>query len=155
MIEGPSERLPMPRSTPAYNDPIVPTPDLTATAKRLLEDRARFQLVDHATGQGHDLPPLVFEALQQVLAALANNQAISIVPTSMELTTNQAADILNVSRSYVIQLVDAGKLPHRLVGTHRRIALTDALALRDAMTVRARQGLDDLAKLDQELGLDD
>lgn len=139
----------------AYNEPILPTPDLAAAAKRLLEDRARFQLVDHATGEAHDLPPAVFEALQQVLAALANNQAISIVPTSMELTTNQAADLLNVSRSYVIQLIDAGKLPCRMVGTHRRVALTDALAVRDAMAARARRGLDDLAKLDQELGLDD
>lgn len=135
----------MSSSTRAYNEPILPTPGLAAEARRLLEDRARFQLVDHATGQAHDLPPAVFDALQQVLAALANNQAISIVPTSMELTTNQAADILNVSRSYVIGLLDAGKLPHRMIGTHRRIALTDVLALRDAMTVKARKGLDDLA----------
>lgn len=145
----------MPRSTRAYNDPIVPTPALAAAAKRMLEDRSRFQLIDNATGDAHDIPPAVFDALQQVLAALANNQAISIVPTSLELTTNQAADILNVSRTHVIQMVDAGKIPHRLVGSHRRLALTDVLALRDAMTVRARQGLDDLAKLDQDLGLDD
>lgn len=139
----------------AYNEPILPTPDLAAAAKRLLEERARFQLVDHATGTAHDLPPAVFEAMQQVLAALANNQAISIVPTSMELTTNQAADLLNVSRRHVIQLVEAGKLPCRMVGTHRRIPLADALAFREASTARARRGLDDLAKLDTELGLDD
>jgi excisionase family DNA binding protein len=144
--------MPSPR---AYNDPILPTPGLSATARRLLEDHARFQLVDHGTGHARDLPPEVYVALQQVLAALANNQAISIVPTSLELTTNQTADVLNVSRSYVIQLIDNGQLPHRMVGSHRRVALSDALKLRDAMTNRARTGLDNLAKLDQDLGLDD
>lgn len=145
----------MPRAPASYNEPIVPTPDLAEAAKRLLEDRARFQLVDNGTGQAQDLPPAVFDAMLQVLAALANNQAISIVPTSMELTTNQAADLLNVSRSHVLQLVDSGQLAARMIGTHRRIALTDLLAFRDAMTLRTRKGLDDLAKLDQELGLDD
>lgn len=145
----------MPRVPAAYNEPIVPTPELAEAAKRLLEDRARFQLIDHQTREARDLPPAVYEALLQVLAALANNQAISIVPTSMELTTNQAADLLNVSRSHVLHLVDSGQLPARMIGTHRRIPLTDLLAFRDAMTLRVRQGLDGLAKLDQELGLDD
>lgn len=145
----------MPRAPAAYNDPIVPTPDLAEAAKRLLEDRARFQLVDNVTGQARDLPPAVYDALLQVLSALANHQAISIVPTSMELTTNQAADLLNVSRSHILQLVDSGQLAARMIGTHRRIALTDLLAFRDGMTRRARKGLDDLARLDQELGLDD
>ena len=139
----------------AYKDPILPSPDVADLAKRFLEERTRFQLVDKGTGQTRDIPKAVYQALQQVLAALANNQAISIVPTSLELTTNQAADLLNVSRTYVINLVDSGQLSHRKVGTHRRLALTDVLRLRDDMTIRARRGLDDLARLDGELGLDD
>ena len=140
----------------AYNEPILPTPALATAAKHLLDvSAARVQLVDNATGETRDMPPEVYAALKQVLAALATNQAVSVVPTNMGLTTNQAADILNVSRTFVISLIETGQLNCRLVGTHRRIALDDALALRQTMTDRARRGLDELAKLDQELGLDD
>jgi excisionase family DNA binding protein len=139
-----------------YNDPIIPTPNLTSEARDLLaHPAARFQLVDNATGERRDLPSEVYEAVQQVLTALATNQAVSIVPTNMELTTNQAADILNVSRSFIIHLIDKKELPCRLVGTHRRIPLDALLEKRRQMAARATRGLDALAELDQELRLDD
>lgn len=139
----------------AYNEPIMPTPDLARFAHRILDDRARFQLVDHATGKTTDLPPEVYDIIEQVAAAVLANQAISVIPTSLELTTNQAADLLNVSRSYVIRLLDAKELPFRLVGTHRRIPLDAVLAKKKQMTARASTALDELADLDQQLGLDD
>ena len=147
----------MPPTPRAYNDPILPTPDLVTQARHILDDGdARFQLIDRTTGMAQDLPGPVFAAIQQVLAALATNQAVSVVPTNMELTTNQAADILNVSRGYVIQLVERGILPHRMVGTHRRIPLNAAVAHRNAMVEGMQKGLDDLAEIDRSLpGLGD
>jgi excisionase family DNA binding protein len=153
----------MPLAPRIHSRPILPTPDAVAMAQHLTQSGAQsgvevavpLLFTDPATGQPRKLPAPLAEALHQVLSALARNQAISIVPTDVELTTNQAADILNVSRSYVIQAVERGILPCRLVGSHRRLALPDVLTLRETMTVRARRGLDDLAKLDTALGLDD
>ena len=139
----------------AYNEPILPTPGLAVFAHRVLDDKPRFQLVDHATGKAQDLPPEVYDILERVAAAVLANQAISVIPTNLELTTNQAADLLNVSRSYVLRLVDGGELPHRLVGTHRRIPLDAVMAAKRRMAARATAGLDALAEIDQQLGLDD
>jgi excisionase family DNA binding protein len=139
----------------AYNDPILPNESLTSFAHLLLEGQSRFQLVDTATGKARDLPAELYEILNGVAAALLNNQAVSVVPTNLELTTNQAADLLNVSRTFLIRLIDSGKLAHRKVGTHRRVSLTDVLALRQNMSREATKGLDELAKIDAELGLDD
>lgn len=139
----------------AYNEPVLPNEDLSRFAHLVLEQKPRFQLVDHSTGKAMDLPKEVYELLTALMAALANNQAVSVVPTNMEITTNQAADLLNVSRTYVIRLLDSGELRHRRVGTHRRVALTDALAYRDRMSQRTDKALDDLARIDEGLGLDD
>ena len=139
----------------AYNEPILPTPDLTAFAHLMLDDKPRFQLVDNASGRTHDLPPEVYDILTRVAAAVLSKQAISVIPTNLELTTNQAADLLNVSRSFVLRLVEAGQLPHRMVGTHPRIPLDALIAKKQQMAARAGAGLDALAELDRQLGLDD
>ena len=72
-----------------------------------------------------------------------------------DLNPNEAADFPNVSADYVMKLLDCGELPFHMVGDHRGIALTDAVSLRDRMKARATKALDELARIDQELGLDD
>ena len=142
-----------------YNAPVLPTPELAQYARELLHyldpNRERFALIDRGSGETIDLPPAVYGILRDVLTALARNQATSVLPTDLELTTNQAADLLNVSRGFVVGLVDSGELPHRMVGTHRRIRLEDALEYREKMQKRTTRALDELAKTDQELGFDD
>lgn len=72
-----------------------------------------------------ELPEGVVTLLQEILAQVANGNAVTIVPIHAELTTNEAAAYLNVSRPFLVSLLDEKKIPFRLVGTHRRIRFED------------------------------
>ena len=84
---------------------------------------------------------------------MANGQAVSVVPANAELTTQQAADLLNVSRPFLIGLLNAGEIDYRLVGKHRRIRAESLLAYIRADDQRRRQTADELTALNQEMGL--
>lgn len=100
------------------------------------------------------LPRPVVEMFAGILATLANGQGVQIMPVNAELTTQQAASLMNVSRPYVIGLLEDGEIPFRLVGRHRRIRFEDLMNyLREDDRERA-DAADDLTRLDQELGLD-
>ncbi|MCF8204668.1 MAG: helix-turn-helix domain-containing protein [Methylotenera sp.] len=101
-----------------------------------------------------ELPPAALRLIAQVLGAMGDQRPIMIVPRNLELTTVDAANFLNVSRPFVIKEIEAGRLKHRKVGTHRRIAHSDLVEYRDRMRATQRDALDDLAKDAQELGLE-
>jgi excisionase family DNA binding protein len=92
--------------------------------------------------------------LREVLAAFAKGDAVAVVPVAAEVTAQQAAELLRVSRPFVIRLIDEGKLPVRVVGTHRRIPLIDRLAFKEAHKARAREAAAALTQeaQDQDLG---
>jgi excisionase family DNA binding protein len=99
------------------------------------------------------LPREAVSLLVFILAQAAEGRGITVMPSHAELTTQQAADILNVSRPYLIKLLESGGIPFRLVGKHRRVtyeALQDYKRHDDA---RRRTAADDLAALGQELGI--
>ncbi len=77
------------------------------------------------------LPQEALRRFLEVLAQMANGNAVTIVPIHAELTTQQAADFLNVSRPFLISLLEEKKLPFRLVGSHRRIRFADLQAFRE------------------------
>jgi excisionase family DNA binding protein len=76
-----------------------------------------------------------------------------LVPHEAEMTTQEAADLLGVSRPYIIRRIDSGDLPSHKVGTHRRIAFADLLAFQQREQRRASNAADDLARESQAMGL--
>ena len=98
-----------------------------------------------------ELPTSALEALQLVVQALSRGQAITIVPRDRELTSQEAADILNVSRPHLIKLLGHGDIPFHRVGTHRRIKIEDLLAYRDRREAKRDAALAELTRLSEEL----
>lgn len=99
------------------------------------------------------VPVEAFDLLVDVLSHLANGHGVTIMPVKAELTTQQAAEILNVSRPYVIKLLEDGAIPHRKVGTHRRIQLEDLLTYKRRDDEERDAVLDALAADAQEAGM--
>jgi excisionase family DNA binding protein len=102
-------------------------------------------------GERIDIPDSAFEALRIIIEAMANGQPITLVPHDKELTSQEAADILHVSRPHLIMLLERGDLPFHRVGTHRRIRIDDVLAYRDRHDAERKAALDDVARLSEEL----
>jgi excisionase family DNA binding protein len=100
-----------------------------------------------------ELPAGAVQLLMDILEEMAAGRAVTIVPHNAELTTQEAADILNVSRPFVVQLLKDGKLPYRLVGTHRRIRFDDVFAFKAAIDEDRRRALDELVAQAQELNM--
>ena len=99
------------------------------------------------------LPLAAVRLLTQVLEEMAKGHSVTLLPSQTELTTQQAADIIGVSRPYLVELLEKGAIPFRKIGTHRRIQLTDLLHYDTQETERRIQGLTELMTEAQELGL--
>lgn len=108
------------------------------------------------TDAGREVIELPFAAVRlliDLLNEMAEGNAVSLIPTHAELTTQEAADLINVSRGFLIKLLDAKEIPHRKVGTHRRVLFSDLKAY-EARSKRARgEALDELTSESQSLGL--
>jgi excisionase family DNA binding protein len=91
--------------------------------------------------------------LAQALSAIEDGGGVTLVHSQAQLTTQQAADMLNVSRPYLIGLLEAGQIPFTRVGRHRRVALAEVLEYKRHAEQRARAAADELSELGQEIGL--
>jgi len=99
------------------------------------------------------IPPGALRLLVDMLTQLGQGRAVTVLPQNAELTTQEVADYLNVSRPYVVSLIEQNKLPARKVGTRRRVAFEDLLRFDEQQRARQRAALDELARVDAELGL--
>ncbi|MFD8531983.1 helix-turn-helix domain-containing protein [Streptosporangium canum] len=99
------------------------------------------------------LPREAVSLLAFILAQAAEGRGVTVIPSHAELTTQQAADMLNVSRPHLIKLLEEGEMPFRLVGKHRRVTYEDLQEYKRRDDVRRRTAADQLAALGQELGI--
>ena len=106
----------------------------------------KLRVGDSEQEQPVDLPAGAVDLLMHVLEAMATGQGVTLIPDSAELTTVQAADVLNVSRPFLIKLLDQKAIPHRKVGTHRRIRMEDVVAYKNAIDREREQVLEQLAR---------
>lgn len=136
--------------------------ELLAEASRLMSealDRSearRITLVEEKA-DGSDVarlevPPATLRLLSQILALMARQQTFVLYPQSSELTTKQAAEVLGVSRPFLIRVLEAGEIPYRKVGRHRRVLMKDVLAYKQSMQVKRRAALDELVEASEEVG---
>lgn len=99
------------------------------------------------------IPVSAARLLVQILDEMSRGNAVKIVPVHAELTTQEAADLLNVSRPTLIQILEEGKIPYRKVGTHRRVRMEQLMAYRRQLEADRRAALAELVAYDQEIGL--
>jgi len=104
-------------------------------------------------GQSLSIPVTVQEIFIQIIENIAGGKAISLMPVNSELTTQQAADYLNVSRPFLIQLLNENKIQYRKVGSHRRVLFEDLVEYKKSSYRESMQILDELAEEGQKLGL--
>ncbi len=102
-------------------------------------------------GEAITLPAPAVRLLVRVLSEMAAGNAVTLLPVHAELTTQQAAEALGVSRPFLVKLLDEGALPSRKVGTHRRVLLSDLMDYRQKTDRLRLEALDDLAAQAQEL----
>lgn len=125
----------------------------TSTNQQALRDRLRTRGGHLVLDDGNRiaLPKAARAQVASVLDAVAAGRDITVVDHERLLTTQQAADLLRVSRPHVVKLVDLGELPHEMVGTHRRLRAGDVLAYRDLRAAERRSKLDELTRHSEEL----
>lgn len=142
----------------------APSPEVAEVAKaalRVLEAVGHFQADTEVKVKPDDggqpisvvVPRGAFELLLEILGQMSVGNAVTIVPVNAEFTTQQAADYLNVSRPYLIALLESGKIPHHKVGTHRRIQFSKLVKYKEQDFSRRRAALDGLAEEAQALKL--
>jgi excisionase family DNA binding protein len=142
------------RSAPSAQDAAL----ARASGQRLSRYKGRNQslsirVLDAEQDQPLELPAGAVSLLMNILEAMAAGQGVSIIPENAELTTVQAANVLNVSRPYLIKLLAEKAIPHRKVGKHRRILMEDVMAYKRRTDQEREAVLDQLAREAQEEGM--
>ncbi|MBJ2182124.1 helix-turn-helix domain-containing protein [Pseudomonas veronii] len=114
----------------------------------------RIELVDETQHREVvELPTFALRLLGEILSELALGNAVKVVPIHAELTTQEGADMLNVSRPHLVKLLDNGALPHTKTGRHRRIKFADLMTYKEQRDLASRNAMDELAAQAQELGM--
>ncbi|WP_409522909.1 excisionase family DNA-binding protein [Nitrincola sp. MINF-07-Sa-05] len=142
----------------------LPTADEVEVARSSSRTLAKYAHEERVTltingRQGRDeviLPGAAMDLLLNILSELSQGNAISVMPIHAELSTQEAANLLNVSRPYLVKLLETGVMAFKKVGTHRRILAKDLLAYKSRIDAERSVALDELAELSQlhDMGYD-
>jgi excisionase family DNA binding protein len=147
----------MGRSALANNDVLsadpAEQPQLRLLDRRLAELEAQHEVARLVGPDGREIPfpASAFQALQRVIEAMSRGASIALVPQGRELTTKQAADLLHVSRPFLVRQLLGKEIPFEKVGSHRRVRLEDVLAYRERRARERQRLLDDMAASAQEV----
>ncbi|WP_017318182.1 helix-turn-helix domain-containing protein [Mastigocladopsis repens] len=123
--------------------------------ERILQSEGSKVKLLGANGEQIDIPESLHQVLHHVVQAFVKGRIISIIPENCEMTTQQAADFLNVSRPYLIKLLEQGEIPHIKVGTHRRVPFQDLMKYKEQRDMKRRQALQELTQFLQDEGFYD
>ena len=145
-------------------DPVAPSESDTAVAResaralaaklRKADDNVKVRIEERGgKGETITVPKTALRLFVTVLAEMASGNAVRVIPHQAELTTGEAADLLNMSRPYVVRLLDENRIPSHRVGTHRRVLFKDVMAFKSEHRRARKKSLDRLSDLDHELGL--
>ncbi len=147
-----------------YSKPAIPTEadaKLSEESSRILASHIRFKqstqqlkvVEEDGSEQTVEIPAAAFHLLVDILSQMAQGNAVTLIPIHAELTTQQAADILNVSRPFLVKLIESRQLLCRRVGRHRRIRFEDLMNYKQHIDDQRMQALDELAAQAQELNM--
>ena len=138
-----------------FEESAVPTEDDVATARRLLEALATTETLPHLFLNLEDrkveIPPSLVLALVAAARLVSEGHAVDVLPADVEISAQDAADLLKVSRPYLLNLVKKGVLPYRMVGAHHRIPMSAVIAYKREQAPR-RRSLEALTAETQDLG---
>ena len=139
-------------------EPVTPTSEdvrLAKTSSRrlapFLNRNLNIQIAE--TDEQIELPAVAVRLLVDLLSAMAEGNAVTLIPIHAELTTQQAADLLGVSRPFLIKQLEEEEIPFRRVGTHRRVLFSDLMNYKHDIDNKRTQALDELAEQAQELDM--
>ncbi len=141
---------------------LPPSPDDAALARISGQVLAHYtasdrplhlRVTDTEQEQPIELPAGAVSLLVNILDTMASGRGVTLIPENVELTTVQAAEVLHVSRPFLIKLLEEGRIPYRKVGQHRRIRMEDVMAYKTAIDREREAILDELAAEAQELNM--
>lgn len=123
----------------------------TAAIAKKSSDRVKIKIQE--SGEFITIPKKALHLLSYILTNMAEGKAISLIPSDSEVSTQQAADMLNVSRPHLVKLLEQGSIPFKKVGSHRRIMLEDLLKYEAGLKAQRSKSLQFLAEQAQDLDL--
>lgn len=159
------------RTTDRNREPVSPPVSKDDMELARLAQRCIVEALDHSkavtiklSSESNDLPPVelppvelppaALKLIGQLLGLMSEGKPITLMPSKQELTTVEAANFLNVSRPFVIKEIEEGRIPHRMVGTHRRIPFDGLLEYAKEMQASRETALEELSQLSADLDLD-
>ena len=140
-------------------EPVLPSegeqPTLQELDRLLSRKKVHKARLVGPNGENLILPDSVSVLLARLVHELARGNAVTVIPIQAELTTQVAADLLNVSRPFLIRLLESGEIPFHYVGSHRRVRFKDVMDYKHRRDRDRQMAIDDLARVSQEIGLYD